>query len=320
MVQSALENETSFNEATTQDYIALLKFRVMRLAVFTAGVALVIAPASINPVVAIGSLICIGIGAGAAGALNMWWDSDIDSIMTRTSNRPIPAGKITCNQALSFGLFLTFFSVMFLGLFANHLSAALLAVTIAFYILIYTMFLKRRTPQNIVIGGAAGALPPVIGWAVSTNSIGFESILMFFLIFLWTPPHFWSLCLMTKSDYSKSKIPMLTETHGEEETKRQIIVYSLLLLVPSLLISFTSVGGLFYLVSTLILNAVFLYLAISLGGFGRLDKPLRKKRERQLFLYSIFYLFAHFSLLMVEFLAKFFFSFYNDFSRVLVWF
>ena len=319
MSRSAVENEIKLIEASTQDYIALLKFRVMRLAIFTAGVAILIAPGSINPVVAIGSLICIGIGAGAAGALNMWWDADIDSIMIRTATRPIPAGKITGDQALSFGLFLTFFSVIFLGLFANHLSAFLLAGTIAFYILIYTMFLKRRTPHNIVIGGASGALPPVIGWAVTTNSIGLESILMFLLIFLWTPPHFWSLCLMTKSDYSKSRIPMLTETHGEGKTKRQILFYSVLLLLPSFVISFTSIGGLFYLISMVALNVVFLSLALGLNGFDQGIVLLRGKGERQLFLYSIFYLFAHFVLLMGEFLLKFFSPFYSDLVRILVW-
>ncbi len=319
MGRSVLENETILSQASTHDYIALLKFRVMRLAILTAAVAMVIAPGTINPVVAISSLICIGMGAGAAGALNMWWDSDIDSVMVRTSARPIPSGKITEDQALSFGLFLSFFSVIFLGLFANYLSALLLAGTIAFYILIYTMFLKRRTPQNIVIGGASGALPPVIGWVVTTNSIGFESILMFFLIFFWTPPHFWSLCLMTKGDYSKSRIPMLTETHGEEETKRQVLFYSLLLLVPSFMIAFTNVGGPLYLISIIILNAIFLFFAMGLSGFAQLSKLFKGKRDRQLFLFSIFYLFAHFLMLMAEFLLKFFLPFYENFAEVLVW-
>ena len=307
------------SEASTQDFIALLKIRVMRLAVFTAGVAMVIAPGSINPVVALASLVCIGMGAGAAGALNMWWDSDIDSLMTRTSTRPIPAGRVTDDQALSFGLFLAFFSIIFLGLFANHLSALLLAGTIAFYILIYTVFLKRRTPHNIVIGGAAGALPPVIGWAVTTNAIGFESILMFLLIFLWTPPHFWSLCLMTKSDYSRSRIPMLTETHGEKITRRQILFYSLILLIPSAMISFTSIGGVVYLFSMIILNAVFLFFAIGLNGLDQSGRIYQRKKERQLFLYSIFYLFAHFFVLLIEFSLKSAWLFYANFSGGLVW-
>ena len=314
-----VENEIVLTEASTGDFIALLKIRVMRLAVFTAGVSMLIAPESINPVVAIASLVCIGIGAGAAGALNMWWDSDIDSIMVRTSVRPIPKGRITGDQALSFGLFLTFFSVIFLGLFANYLSAFLLAGTIAFYIIIYTVFLKRRTPQNIVIGGASGALPPVIGWAVTTNSIGIESILMFFLIFLWTPPHFWSLCLMTKSDYSKSGVPMLTETHGVLVTNRQILIYSVLLLIPSAIISFTTIGGIIYLISMIVLNSVFLYLAICVNDYDKGRNIGHNKRERQLFLYSIFYLFAHFFILLMEFLVKLIIPFYANLSGGLSW-
>ena len=307
-------------EASVQDFVALLKIRVMRLAVFTAAVSMVIAPSSINPIVALASLICIGVGAGAAGALNMWWDSDIDLVMSRTASRPIPEGRITGSQALSFGIFLTFFSVMFLGLFANYLSASLLAGTIFFYVVVYTIFLKRKTPQNIVIGGASGALPPVIGWAVATNSVGLESILMFALIFFWTPPHFWALCLMTKNDYLKSGIPMLTETHGETTTRKHILIYSVILIIPSTLISFTSIGGIFYLLSIIPLNVLFLYLVIILYRDDRIDKIIKKKRERQLFLYSIFFLFAHFLVLLVEFSTKFYIPMYNQITEGLIWF
>ncbi len=319
MVHSTTQANLAY-EASVQDFIALLKIRVMRLAVFTAGVSMVIAPLSINPIVALASLICIGVGAGAAGALNMWWDSDIDLIMSRTASRPIPEGRITRNQALSFGIFLTFFSVMLLGLFANYLSASLLAGTIFFYVVVYTIFLKRKTPQNIVIGGASGALPPVIGWAVTTNSVGLESILMFALIFIWTPPHFWALCLLTKDDYLKSGIPMLTETHGETITRKYVLIYSVVLLIPSALISFTSIGGIIYLLSIIPLNLIFLYLAISLFRDDRNDKALKKKRERHLFLYSIFFLFAHFFALLLESFTKFFIPMYIQITEGLIWF
>ena len=250
----------------------------------------------------------------------MWWDSDIDLIMSRTASRPIPEGRITSNQALSFGIFLTFFSVMLLGLFANYLSAALLAGTIFFYVVVYTIFLKRKTPQNIVIGGASGALPPVIGWAVTTNSVGLESILMFALIFFWTPPHFWALCLMSKNDYLKSGIPMLTETHGETTTRKYIFIYSLILLIPSALISFTNIGGIIYLLSVIPLNIIFLYLVVNLYRDDRDDKTLKKKRERQLFLYSIFFLFAHFLVLLLESVTKFFIPMYSQITEGLIWF
>ena len=319
MVHSTTQANLAY-EASVQDFVALLKIRVMRLAVFTAGVSMVIAPLSINPIVALASLICIGVGAGAAGALNMWWDSDIDLIMSRTASRPIPEGRITGSQALSFGIFLTFFSVMLLGLFANYLSASLLAGTIFFYVVVYTIFLKRKTPQNIVIGGASGALPPVIGWAVATNSIGLESILMFALIFFWTPPHFWALCLMSKNDYLKSGIPMLTETHGETTTRKYIFIYSLILLIPSALISFTNIGGIIYLLSVIPLNIIFLYLVINLYRDDRNDKTLKKKRERQLFLYSIFFLFAHFLVLLLESVTKFFIPMYSQITEGLIWF
>ena len=297
-----------------------MKPRVMSLVIFTCAVGLLTSP---NQIPLFDSLICIffvTIGAGAAGALNMWWDSDIDLVMSRTASRPIPEGRITGSQALSFGIFLTFFSVMLLGLFANYLSASLLAGTIFFYVVVYTIFLKRKTPQNIVIGGASGALPPVIGWAVATNSVGLESILMFALIFFWTPPHFWALCLMTKNDYLKSGIPMLTETHGETSTRKHILIYSVILIIPSTLISFTSIGGIFYLLSIIPLNVLFLYLVIILYRDDRIDKIIKKKRERQLFLYSIFFLFAHFLVLLLEYFTKFFIPVYSQIIESLIWF
>ena len=301
------------------DYVELLKIKVMRLAIFTAGVAMIIAPTSLNPFVALGSIVCIALGAGASGALNMWWDSDIDSLMKRTATRPIPTGKITSNQALTFGIFLSVFSVVFLALFANVLSALILALTIFFYIIIYTMFLKRMTPYNIVIGGAAGAFPPLIGWAVSTNTISVESILLFLLIFLWTPPHFWSLCLTTKNDYSLTKVPMLTETHGEEATKLQIFVYSIILSITSFLISFSSIGGWIYLIVSIFLNSIFIYKSYLL--MVNSSNPANRIffYEKRLFLFSIFYLFTLFLILLLEYISKIFFPFYQIMADNLLW-
>ena len=306
-------------EPSAFDYLELLKIRVMRLAIFTAGVAMIIAPMPLNPFISLGSIVCIALGAGASGALNMWWDSDIDSVMKRTSERPIPSGKITTDQALCFGIFLSVFSVIFLGLFANLLSALLLAITIIFYIFVYTMFLKRTTPYNIVIGGAAGAFPPLIGWAVSTNSIGIEGILLFLLIFLWTPPHFWSLCLTTRKDYSVTKVPMLTETHGVKATKLQIFTYSLILAIPSIMISFTSIGGFIYFISSIFLNIIFIFNAYVLMINNNPSKEGIFVKEKRLFLYSIFYLFITFLLLLFEHFTKFFLPSYLIMIEDLLW-
>src|SRR4029078_5681086 len=211
------------------DYIELLKPRVMSLVVFTAFVGLLIAPGQVHPMVAFTALLCIAVGAGAAGALNMWFDADIDVRMTRTAARPIPAGRIAPGEALAFGVMLAVGSVVVLGLLVNVIAAALLAVTIAFYVGVYTMWLKRRTPQNIVIGGAAGALPPVIGWVAAPGSWGVEPILLFAIIFFWTPPHFWALSLYRTEDYTRAGIPMLPVVAGARETRRQIVLYTLLL-------------------------------------------------------------------------------------------
>ena len=320
MFKSVNNIELGSVEPSALDYVDLLKIKVMRLAIFTAGVAMIIAPVNLNFFIALGSIVCIGLGAGASGALNMWWDSDIDSIMKRTSMRPIPSGKITSDQALCFGIFLSVFSVIFLGLFANLLAATLLALTIGFYIFIYTMFLKRTTPYNIVIGGAAGALPPVIGWAVATNTVSVESFLLFLLIFLWTPPHFWSLCLITKNDYSITNVPMLTETHGGRATRLQIFIYSIVLAITSILISFSSIGGVFYLVAAIILNIVFIHKALILITKTVNQKQKTLDKEKSLFLYSIFYLFALFVLLLIEYFTKFFFVKYSFLIEGLSWF
>src|SRR5580704_9172235 len=215
--------------ASVGDYVALMKPRVMSLVVFTALVGLMVAPGHLHPVVGFAALLCIAIGAGAAGALNMWYDADIDAVMARTADRPIPAGRVTRGEALGFGVTLAGGSVAVLGLAANWLAAGLLAFTIFFYVAIYTMWLKRSTPQNIVIGGAAGAFPPMIGWAAATGGLGIESLVLFLIIFFWTPPHFWALSLWRAGDYARAGIPMLPVVAGPAETRRQILIYSLVL-------------------------------------------------------------------------------------------
>ncbi len=226
-----------------RDFFQLLKPRVMSLVIFTALVGIAAAPGGIHPVIAFTALLCIAVGAGASGALNMWYDADIDARMARTANRPIPAGRVTPSEAAGFGAILSVFSVMTMGVLVNWVAAALLAFTIFFYLVVYTMWLKRRTPQNIVIGGAAGAFPPMIGWAVATGGVSLESALMFGLIFMWTPPHFWALALFMKSDYHKAKVPMLTVTHGREETRRQILIYTILLVPVAIGAAFTCHRG-----------------------------------------------------------------------------
>ena len=283
-------------EADFGDYLALLKPRVMSLAVFTAAVAIVAAPVGVHPVIALASMLFIAVGAGASGALNMWWDSDIDAIMTRTRNRPIPAGRVRREDAFALGAWLSGLSVVMLGLTANLLAAGLLAFSIFFYVVVYTVFLKRLTPQNIVIGGAAGALPPLIGWAVATDGVGTAAILMFLLIFIWTPPHFWALALFVKDEYAKAGIPMLTVTHGSRAARRQILAYSALLVPVSLLLAFSEVGGPMTLLAAVWLNSSFLSTGVALvrrddGQAGRDGWSV----ERRMFRISLIFLFAIFA-------------------------
>jgi heme o synthase len=252
------------HEAGFGDYFALLKPRVMSLVVFTAFVGLLVAPVPVHPMVGFAAILFIAVGAGASGALNMWWDADIDAVMRRTRKRPVPAGRVTGDEALAIGLALSGFSVVMLGLATNLVAAGLLAFTIFFYAVIYTMLLKRWTPQNIVIGGAAGAFPPVIGWAAATGGISVESVLMFALIFMWTPPHFWALALFMRSDYDDAGVPMLTVTHGRRSTRRHILAYTLALVPVSLGLALTSVGGPVYLVTALALNAWFVRGAVAI--------------------------------------------------------
>ncbi len=283
-----------------KDYFELLKPRVMRLVVFTALVGLLAAPENIHPIISFASILCVAVGAGACGALNMWWDADIDKVMKRTSSRPIPSGKVEANTSLTIGLVLSFFSVVLLGLFSNYFAAAMLAFTIFFYIIIYTVWLKRLTTQNIVIGGLAGAFPPIIGWIIATGEISFESLLMCLIIFVWTPPHFWALSIFSNNDYTKAKVPMLMVIKGETITRRYIFYYSLLLSFITILVSFTSIGGIFYFISSLILNSYFILLSYSILKVKGKPAENNFKKERKFFLFSIFYLFTHFFFILLE--------------------
>jgi protoheme IX farnesyltransferase len=301
MAETSWTNPVPAREAEFRDYVELLKPRVMRLVVFTAVAGLVCAPAPVHPVIALAAILCIAVGAGASGALNMWWDSDIDAVMTRTRRRPIPSGRLERGEALAVGLTLAGFSVVMLGLFANTVAAGLLAFTIFFYVVVYSMWLKRATPQNIVIGGAAGALPPVIGWAVATGGVSPESFAMFALIFLWTPPHFWALALFRNDDYARAGVPMLPVTHGERATRNHILGYAVVLAIAALVPAFSGIGGPVYLAGALVLNAAFLAGA---WRVWRRDEGQasgdRFRVERRFFAFSILYLALHFALLLAE--------------------
>ncbi|MFD1794447.1 protoheme IX farnesyltransferase [Paracoccus aurantiacus] len=288
-------------EAQFGDYVALLKPRVMSLVVFTAFVGLIVAPVHLHPLVAFCSVLFIAIGGGASGALNMWYDADIDAVMRRTKGRPIPSGRVTGGEALGLGLALSGISVMMLGLSANWFAAGFLAFTIFFYAVIYTMWLKRSTPQNIVIGGAAGAFPPMIGWACATGGISIESLLMFALIFFWTPPHFWALALFMKEDYHNAGVPMLTVTHGRQVTRRHIFAYTLVLAPFAIWLGLTSVGGPIYLTAAVVLNALFIWRGWQV--MRRTDEQSYgdgHKAEKSFFKLSLYYLFAHFAALLIQ--------------------
>jgi protoheme IX farnesyltransferase len=280
------------------DYFALLKPRVMSLVVFTAFVGLVMAPGGLHPWLATVALLSIAVGAGAAGALNMWYDADIDSLMARTAQRPVPTGSILPGEALGFGLTLALGAVMVLGVYVNWAAAALLAFTIFFYAVIYTMWLKRSTPQNIVIGGAAGAFPPMIGWAAVTGGVDLGSISLFLIIFLWTPPHFWALALLRSRDYERAGIPMLPVVAGGDATRLQILVYSVLLVASSLLPVAVGIAGMLYAVVAGFVGAVFLWRAAAVYRH-RHDQPAATA-ARRLFSFSLVYLFAIFATLLVE--------------------
>ncbi|AWI56252.1 hypothetical protein AB395_0000572 [Sinorhizobium fredii CCBAU 45436] len=294
-----MEGAARLSEASARDYFELLKPRVMSLVVFTAFAGLVLAPGQINPFIGFIAILCIAVGAGASGALNMWYDADIDAVMSRTAKRPIPAGKILPQEALAFGLTLSAFSVMILGLAVNWLAAGLLAFTIFFYVVIYTMWLKRSTPQNIVIGGAAGAFPPMIGWACVTGGVSVESIVLFLIIFLWTPAHFWALALFKMGDYGAVGVPMMPNVCGEATTKRQIVVYALLTALSGIcptLLGFASLG---YGAFATALGLGFIWYSLAVLRMPEADK--RMLPAKKLFAFSIAYLFAIFSALLVDY-------------------
>ena len=287
--------------ADISDILAVLKPRVMSLAIFTSAVAMVVAPGQLHPIIALASILFIAIGAGASGALNMWWDADIDRLMRRTRGRPVPTGRLSRQDAFFIGVWLSGFSVVMLALSANILSGVLLAFTIFYYVVVYTIILKRRTPQNIVIGGAAGALPPLIGWAVSAGSVSIEAWMLFFLVFLWTPPHSWALALFSSDDYRRAQIPMLTVTHGRPTTRRQILIYTFLLIPVSVGIGLSAIGGPLFIFSAIVLNAIFLFQAWAV--YRRTDDQSEKDGwavERRFFRLSILYLFVQFASLAMD--------------------
>ena len=288
------QNLASKLGASIADYFALLKPRVMSLVVFTGFAGLLVAPGNLEPLMALVSILCIAISAGAAGAINMWYERDIDSLMERTCNRPIPAGRIAPNRALVFGIILNILPILVMGILLNWVAASLLAFAAAFYIFVYTIWLKRRTPQNIVIGGAAGAIPPMIGWASVTGSVNLEALALFLIIFMWTPPHFWALALYRDGDYAKAGIPMLPVVSGAKETRRQILIYTLLLVPLTFLPIILETAGIFYGIVTAILGVYFTWLAIQI---------VRKEDERsakRLFGFSILYLFVLFAALIID--------------------
>jgi len=284
--------------AEVADFIALMKPRVMSLVVFTAFVGLLLAPGHLHPVLGFAALLCIAVGAGAAGALNMWYDADVDAVMTRTARRPIPAGRVLPGEALGFGASLAVGSVVMLGLTANWFAGALLAFTIFFYVAIYTVWLKRSTPQNIVIGGAAGAFPPMIGWAAASGGIALESVLLFLIIFLWTPPHFWALSLLRSGEYARAGIPMLPVVAGRAETKRQILLYTGVLVPVSLAPWLLGYAGLVYGATAVAAGAVLAMLAWRVWAAG--EGRAADVAARRLFGFSILYLFALFAGLLVD--------------------
>lgn len=287
--------------ASVRDYLELLKPRVMSLVIFTALVGMVMAPGGIHPVLGFVALLAIAAGAGASGALNMWYDADIDRVMSRTARRPVPDGRIAAGEALQFGMVLSVLSVLVLGVAVNWLAAGLLAFTIFFYAVVYTMWLKRSTPQNIVIGGAAGAFPPMIGWAAATGGISLESIALFAIIFFWTPAHFWALALVKSEDYARARVPMMPVALGPETTRRQILVYAVVYVLSSLAPVAMGFAGLAYGAVAAATGVVF--LALSVRVLRVTEGPEGRKAAIRLFLFSILHLFALFAALLLERLA-----------------
>jgi heme o synthase len=290
--------QAAISPGTARDFFALLKPRVMSLVIFTALVGMLLAPVPVHPVIGFAALLAIAVGAGASGCLNMWWDSDIDQIMARTAGRPIPAGRITRQEALSFGMVLSFISVLVLGVFTNWFAAGFLAFTIFFYVVIYSMYLKRTTPQNIVIGGAAGAFPPMIGYAAATGGLNLDTFILFGIIFLWTPPHFWALALVKSDDYARVGVPMLPVVAGPDATRLQILVYTLVLVPFALLPALMGFGGLAYGLTAFITGALLLWCAMRV--YQNRDGAAANRIAMQMFGFSILYLFVLFAVLLIE--------------------
>ncbi|CAM9135190.1 unnamed protein product, partial [Phaeothamnion confervicola] len=287
-------------EATVGDYFALLKPRVMSLVVFTGLTGMMMAPGAINPVIGFIALLCIAVGAGASGALNMWYDADIDAHMERTKTRPIPMGRVAPAEALNLGVTLSLGSILLMGIAVNATSAALLALTIGFYLFIYTMWLKRRTPQNIVIGGAAGAFPPMIGWAAVTGTVSVESIVLFMIIFMWTPPHFWALALYRSSEYAKVGVPMLPVVAGRIETCKQILIYTMLMIPLAVAPWAMGFASFYYGISAIVLSLLFAVMAWRVWLSRDASGDAADKPAKQLFAYSILYLMLIFAALLTE--------------------
>jgi protoheme IX farnesyltransferase len=285
--------------ADWRDFLALTKPRVMVLVVFTGLCGLLVAPASLPPALAFTAILCIALGAGAAAALNMWYEADLDALMKRTASRPLPAGRMDRQSALHFGVGMSFFSVLLMGVATNWVAAGILALSILFYVLVYTMWLKRRTPQNIVIGGAAGAFPPLIGWAAATGDVAALPILLFALIFLWTPPHFWALSLFVRSDYAAAGVPMLPVVAGAKATRIQILLYTLPMAAAAIAPWPLRLAGPLYGIAAAALSLAFLLLALRVLA-NKATEPAGMKPEKQLFKYSILYLFALFGALVLD--------------------
>jgi protoheme IX farnesyltransferase len=295
-----------YTSSSVRDFYDLMKPRVMSLVIFTSLVGLVLSPINIHPFIALIAIMCIAIGAGASGVLNMWYDSDIDGLMKRTINRPIPAGNINKNEALTYGMVISAGSVVIMGILINWSASFLLAFTIFFYAVIYTMWLKRRTMQNIVIGGAAGAFPPVIGWLSTGAPITIEPVILFLIIFLWTPPHFWALAIVTSGDYEKASIPMMPNVVGDNYTKRQIVYYSVIMSISVILPYYIGMVSILYLIPAIILSLIFIIISLQLLKSS--DEQKQKKYSKKLFLYSILYLFLIYILFLIDYGYRFYFG------------
>jgi protoheme IX farnesyltransferase len=302
LLDKTVLDDAVLSEATSGDYLELLKPRVMSLVVFTAFVGLVAAPVTLNPFIAVIAILSVAIGAGASGALNMWYDADIDAVMSRTASRPVPTGRILPGQALAFGLVLSALSVLTLGVLVNWVAGGLLAFTIFFYAVVYTMWLKRWTPQNIVIGGAAGSFPPVIGWAAATGALSLESLVLFLIIFLWTPPHFWALALFKSDDYARAGIPMMPNVAGEASTRRQIFAYALVVAVVGVLPWFFGYASAGYGIVAAALGAGFVWYALAVLQMPDTDRVM--KPAKALFGYSLLYLFGIFAAYLADAVAQ----------------